>query len=74
MIDVAGTFSFDQRDVPGSARFALQQVSLFSMPHMSLHRVLIDDPQHGDLSLTADTTDTVLPATTTPASTPAANP
>ena len=47
----AGTFSFAQRDLPGSAQYAFEQEALFALPVLKLQRVVIEDAQNGDLSL-----------------------
>lgn len=44
----AGTFSFAQRDLPGSVRYVFD---LFGSPMLRLQQVVIEDAQNGDLSL-----------------------
>jgi hypothetical protein len=50
-LDVAGTFSFERRELPGSAGFVLEPVSMWSMPVLRLRQIVIEDAQAGDLAL-----------------------
>lgn len=70
-IDVAGTFVFESREVPGSASFELTPGTSSLWPQLQMTSLVVDDAIGGDLRLTSRSGSTTMPAMAAPSTRPA---
>ncbi len=68
--EVAGTFVFESRELPGSAAFSILPSTTLAWPVLRLRSLVIDDPERGRLRLPAMSIPATMPATVPGSPTP----